>query len=125
MRPLKAGQAAAALGRVQVVETMGTALDEAGMRLAEAVRAALAEPPGGSHEHPWQQTGALQSSVGYQRTELSGEVGSNDPAAGPQEFGTATVPPRPFLAPVAAALGESIAQQIAAAVTAAIKHAVD
>ena len=39
----------------------------------------------------------------------------------PQELGTARVPPRPFLAPVAAGMGEEVARAVAAAVVAALR----
>ena len=48
-------------------------------------------------------------------------VGSNDPAAVPQELGTARMPARPFLAPVAAGMGEEVARAVAAAVVAALR----
>ena len=40
---------------------------------------------------------------------LQAVVGSSDPAAVPQELGTAHMPARPFLAPVAAGMGEEVA----------------
>lgn len=42
-------------------------------------------------------------------------------AAVPQEMGTAHMPPRPFLAPVAAGMGEEAARGVAGAVVAALK----
>ncbi len=48
----------------------------------------------------------------------SAAVGSNDPAAAPQELGTARLPPRPFLAPTASAHAEAIANHLGAAVAA-------
>ena len=48
-------------------------------------------------------------------------VGSSDPAAVPQELGTAHMPARPFLAPVAAAMGEEVARTVGAAVAAALR----
>ena len=108
-----------------ITETLTAALDAAAIRLADAVRAELATPPGGPHDSPWQQTGALQASIGYATKGLTAEVGSNDPAAGPQEYGTATIPPRPFLAPAATALAEPITHDIAAAVTALLARALD
>jgi phage gpG-like protein len=93
--------------------------------LADTIRAELATPPGGPHDSPWQQTGALQASIGHVTTGLTATVGSNDPAAGPQEYGTATIPPRPFLAPAAAALAEPISHDIAAAATALLARALN
>ncbi len=115
--PLTPGQAAAALANLPITETLTTALEAAATRIADAIRAELATPPGGPHDHPWQRTGALQSSIAQTVTGLTVQVGSNDPAAAPQEHGTATIPPRPFLAPVAAAAGGPVAHDIATALT--------
>ncbi len=110
--PMTPGQAAAALAALPIAETLATALADQSARLADAVRANLATPPGGPHEHPWRQTGALQASIAAATDALAAQVGSSDPAAAPQELGTATVPPRPFLAPAAAALADPIARAI-------------
>ena len=106
------GRAAAALADLPIAETLATALAAQSARLAEAVRANLASPPGGPHEHPWQQTGALEASIASAADALTAQIGSNDPAAAPQELGTATIQPRPFLAPAAAALADPIARAI-------------
>ncbi len=106
------GQAAIALADLPVIDTLTAALATQSARLAEQVRANLANPPGGPHQLPWWHTGALQSSITSSSDELSAQVGSNDPAAAPQELGTATVLPRPFLAPAAALLAEPIARDI-------------
>ena len=52
---------------------------------------------------------------------MQAAVGSSDPAAVPQEMGTAHTPARPFLAPVAAGTGEEVARGVAEAVVAALK----
>jgi len=59
---------------------------------------------------------------------LQAVVGSSDPAAVPQELGTAHMPPRPFLAPMGAGMGEEgagmgeeVARGVAEAVVAALK----
>ncbi len=106
------GQAAAALATLPIAETLATELAAQSARLADAVRASLATPPGGPHEDPWRQTGNLESSIAASTEALAANVGSNDPAAAPQELGTATIPPRPFLAPAATALAEPIARAI-------------
>ena len=106
------GQGAAALADLPISETLAAALAAQSERLAEAVRASLATSPGGPHEQPWSRTGSLQSSVASTADGLAAQVGSNDPAAAPQELGTATIPPRPFLAPAAAALAEPIARSV-------------
>jgi hypothetical protein len=90
------------------------ALAEAGETLAAAVREALAVRPGGGHERPWVETGALHDSIGAVAGGDMLMVGSSDPVAVDQEHGTRTVPPRPFLGPVAGAMGEAVAAAIGA-----------
>ncbi len=106
------GQAAAALADLPIAETLATALAAQSARLAEAVRADLATPPGGPHEQPWRQTGGLQASIAATTDAPRRRGRLQRPAAAPQELGTATIPPRPFLAPAAAALAEPIARAI-------------
>ena len=69
----------------------------------------------------WLQSGALRDSVGAEADGLQAVVGSSDAAAAPQEMGTAHMPPRPFLAPVAAGMGQEVARGVAEAVVAALK----
>jgi phage gpG-like protein len=121
--PQTPGQAAAALAALPIAETLSSAVRAAAVRLAEAVRAELATPPGGPHDAPWRKTGALQDSIAYSSDGLTAQVSTDDPAAAPQELGTARIPPRPFLAPVAAAFAEPIAHDIATALTAALSRA--
>jgi len=110
------------LERLRVEDVMARALAEQAERLAAAVREALSEPSGtGGHDQPWLQSGALRDSVGVQADGLQAAVGSDDPAAVPQEMGTSSLPARPFLAPVAAGMGEEVARGIAEAVVAALK----
>lgn len=106
------GQAAAALANLPIAETLAATLAAQADLLADAVRANLATPPGGPHDHPWRETGSLQSSIAAAADGLTAQVGSNHPAAAPQELGTATIPPRPFLAPAAASLAEPIARAV-------------
>ncbi len=70
---------------------------------------------------PWLQSGALRDSVGAQADGLQATVGSSDPAAVPQELGTAHMPARPFLAPAAAEMGEEVARAVGAAMVAALR----
>ena len=101
---------------------MARALAEQAGRMADAVRHNLSDLPGaGGHDQPWLRTGALHDSVGATAEGLQAAVGSSDPAAAPQEMGTHTMPPRPFLAPVAAGMGEEVARGVAEAVVAALK----
>lgn len=48
---------------------------------------------------PLLASGALRDSIQYRSSEKSFEVGSDNQIAVYQELGTATIPPRPFLAP--------------------------
>jgi len=110
------------LERLRVEEVMARALAEQAERLASAVRDELSEPSGaGGHDQPWLQSGALRDSVGVQADGLQAAVGSDDPAAVPQEMGTSRMPARPFLAPVAAGMGAEVARGIAESVVAALK----
>lgn len=96
--------------------TMAAMLETQAGLLADAVRESLGTPPGGDHSRPWEQTGALQASIGHQAAGLEAVVGSNDPAAAPQESGTVHLVPRPFLQPVAAAKGREAADAVGLAV---------
>lgn len=101
------------LERLRPDEVMARALTEQAARMAARVREGLSEPPGGSgHDEPWLQSGALRSSVGSQADGLQAAVGSSDAAAVPQELGTAHMLARPFLAPVAAGMGEEVARAV-------------
>ena len=112
----------ARLQRVRPADIMATALAEQAERLAETVRESLSAPAGaGDHDKPWARTGALRDSIAATANGLEAAIGSNDPAAAPQEMGTARIPPRPFLAPVAAATGEEVARVVASAVADALR----
>lgn len=96
------------------------ALDAAAARLAAEVRRTLATPPGGPHETPWRQTGALQASITHATEADTAVVGSASSYASAQERGTRHVPPRPFLLPTAQRLAPDLASSIGQAVAAAI-----
>ena len=105
------------LERLHPEEVMARALAEQAQRMSARVREGLSEPPGAAgHDARWLQSGALRNSVGTQADGLQAVVGSSDPAAVPQELGTAHMPARPFLAPVAAGMGEEVARAVGAAV---------
>ena len=105
-------QAATALTDLPITETLAAALAIQAATLADQVRTSLATPPGGPHDHPWRKTGSLQSSIDHTSDGLAAAIGSNSPAAAPQELGTATIPPRPFLAPAASSAADPIARAI-------------
>ena len=112
------------LERLRPEEVMARALAEQAQRMAARVREGLSEPPGrAGHDEPWLRSGALRDSVGAQTDGLQAVVGSSDPAAVPQELGTAHMPARPFLAPVAAEMGEEVARTVGAVVAAALRGA--
>lgn len=96
------------------------ALEAAAARLAAQVRQDLATPPGGPHDKPWRQTGALQASIGHVVEGDTATVGSTSPYAAAQEHGTRMVPPRPFLLPAAKRLAPDLARDIGRAVHAAL-----
>lgn len=112
----------ARLAAVKPQELMSRALSEQASRMAAAVQESLSQPPGsGEHDKPWLQSGSLRDSVGSITDGLEAAVGSSDPAAAPQELGTVRMAPRPFLAPVAARMGEDVARYIGATVAAAMR----
>ncbi len=110
------------LERLRPEEIMAKALAEQAQRMAARVREGLSEPPGAAgHDEPWLRSGALRNSVGAQADGLQAVVGSSDPAAVPQELGTTHMLPRPFLAPVGAAMAEEVAEALGMAVTKALQ----
>ncbi|MGI4807469.1 MAG: hypothetical protein ACRYF2_05095 [Janthinobacterium lividum] len=110
------------LAQARLDEVLVSALAEESQHLAEAVREKLSQSQGaGSHDVPWVRTGALRDSIEATASGLQAAVGSNDPAAAPQELGTSRIPPRPFLAPAAAAEGEKIAHAIGQKIVAILR----
>ena len=112
------------LARLDMARTQQAALEQAAQTLRDAVRDALSTPPGGDHATPWRRTGSLQSSIEHRSDATTAVVGSDDPVAVAQELGTSRIPPRPFLAPTAAAHAQGVAHQVAAAVAGAIGTAI-
>jgi hypothetical protein len=117
---MKLADLAAGLARLDLDAVATTALAAQANSIGEAVREALSHPPGPAHVYPWKQSGTLQASIAVAAEGSEAVIGSNDPVASWQEHGTASIPPRPFLAPVAAAQAEATAGAIGAAVAAAI-----
>lgn len=115
---------AARLERFDVEPTQRQALDDAASRMEAAVREALSHAPGGEHDLPWVRSGELRDSIAHQADASRAVIGSDSMVARYQELGTRHDPPRPFLAPQAAALGPSVAEAIGAAVAQAIRATV-
>lgn len=106
-------------------EVLRRAAERGAGMLAEGVRVRLSEEPGGAHDAPWVESGALRDSIG---TAAEGDaegaravVGSSNPAAVPQELGTAHMAARPFLAPAAGEMGEEVARVVGALVAAGLR----
>lgn len=89
--------------------------------LASDIRQALGTPPGGPHEHPWRQTGALQDSIGFDVDGATALIGSTSDVARHQEHGTSTMSPRPTFVPLASQSADAIAHTIADAVRRALE----
>ena len=114
------------LARVRAEDIMARALAEQAQRMAQAVQDALSDTPGsGQHDRPWLQSGALRASVASQADGLQAVVGSSDPAAAPQEMGTSRMEARPFLAPVAARMGEEVARAVGSTLADALRDGTD
>lgn len=104
------------LTRLDLVATEHAALEQAATGLQDAVRQRLSHTPGQPHEAPWLRSGTLRGSITHEIDGTEAVVASADPIAADQECGTRTDPPRPFLAPVAAAEANGLVTGIAVAV---------
>lgn len=89
------------------------ALEQAAIRIEVAVQQALSRLPGEDHAAPWLRTGELRASITHETTEDAAIIGSTDAVAVDQELGTRTIPPRPFLAPIAAVESDGVMQGVA------------
>lgn len=116
----KLAEISARLGRIELEPVHRRALEEAARRIEAAVRSMLSHPPGGEHDMPWLRSGELRSSIAHEVDANCAEIGSTSMVALYQEVGTRSAPPRPFLAPVAAALGEPIAEAVVETIRAAL-----
>ncbi len=110
-----------ALDRLNIAQPGHEALSQAATRLQGAVRQALSHLPGEDHAAPWLRAGDLRESITHQAIESTAVIGSNDPVAVFQELGTSTIPPRPFLAPTAAAEADGVVRDIADFIRASIE----
>ncbi|MBV8613726.1 MAG: hypothetical protein JOY66_08120 [Acetobacteraceae bacterium] len=106
-------EASRALDRLDLAPLGRDALGQAADTLAGAVRQALSHAPGEDHATPWLRTGKLRASITCEATDTVAVIGSSDPVAVDQELGTSAIPPRPFLATVAAAEADGIARGVA------------
>ena len=113
----------ARLGRIELETVHRRALEEAAQRIEAAVRSMLSHPPGWEHDTPWLRSGELRSSIAHEADADGATIGSTSIVALYQEVGTRNDPPRPFLAPVAAALGEPVAEAIGDEVVETIRAA--
>lgn len=113
MKKMTPRDLARAFQDIHIQDDLTKALERQALRLQATVQASLGGGRGEAHNEPWRQTGALQDSISCNVEGLVANVGTNDPAAAPQEFGTAHVPPRPFLMPATVGLGESVGSEIA------------
>jgi len=113
---------AARLERAAEGKALRPAMERGAGMLAEGVRARLSVRPGGAHNAPWVESGALRDSIGVSvdGDGLTAVVGSSDPAAAPQEMGTVRMAARPFLAPAAGEMGEEVARAVGARVAASL-----
>lgn len=114
---------AARLARFDPAASQRQALDDAAGRIAEAVRTVLSQRPGGEHQMPWLRSGELRDSIAHSADENRAVIGSTSAVARYQEEGTKSDPPRPFLAPVAARLEDSVRAEIAGVIVEAIRSA--
>ena len=108
-------QLARRLARLDLDATKQAALAQAAVKLRAAVQQELSQPPGGPHDVPWLRDGTLRDSIGVSLQAEAATIGSTDPVALDQECGTRTDPPRPFLAPAAAANGGVVVASVAEA----------
>jgi phage gpG-like protein len=118
------GELADRLTALPMEEILGAALEEAAARLEGEVRASLSHPPGEAEGVPALRSGELRDSISGFVEDGRAVVGSSSVVAAVQEAGSAAVPPRPFLRPVAAGLGASLAEGMGAAVAEAVRGAV-
>jgi phage gpG-like protein len=109
------------LERIDMTQARHVALEQAATRIEVAVQQALSSLPGEDHATPWLCTGKLRDSVTHETTDNAAVIGSTDQVAVDQELGTSSIPPRPFLAPVAAAESEGVARGIADAIRSTIE----
>jgi len=103
----------ARMERLEVEAAARRGLLAAGEHVAESTRQLLSTLPGGPHESPWLRSGALRASIGVTQTDNATIVVSTSDVAVHQELGTARIPPRPFLAPTAAAEADVAARTVA------------
>lgn len=122
MRPLRGlVEALQKLDRIDISQSRRQALGQAAARIEAAVKRSLSHRVGEDHTAPWLRTGELRASIESETDEDTAIIGSTTPVAIYQELGTRSIPPRPFLAPVAAAEAEGVIHDVAHAIRATIE----
>lgn len=117
--------AIARLARLDLPAATARGTQAAATHIAESITQSLSHPPGTQRTLPALRTGALRASI-TQHADASGAViASISPVAVHQEFGTARIPPRPFLAPAAQRHADDAAALIAAAIAPAFATGTD
>ena len=112
----------ARMGAIDLDAVQRKALEDAVQRIENAVRESLTHPDG-SRQAPRICEDELRDSIAHEIEMARAVIGSTSRVAADQELGSRSNPPRPFLAPAAAALGESVAEAIGAALADAIRVA--
>jgi phage gpG-like protein len=118
---VKLSDFAAYLSHLDVRAVARAAMAAQAEAMAEQVRGELDHAKSANETFPARETGALLASICVYAEDDVAVIGSLSDVAVYQEFGTAHVPPRPFLAPVAAAGGEAAAHAVGAAVADAVR----
>jgi hypothetical protein len=62
---------------------------------------------------PLLETGEMRDSIGFEAIWPQGAFGATDPKSVDHEFGTARIPPRPFIRPVAEEIAVVLAERLA------------
>jgi hypothetical protein len=102
------------LGHLDIEGAIHDALTSAAEIVEARVTEVLSHPPGPDHSVPWLRSGSLRASIAHQTEGTVSVIGSTSDVAVDQELGTRSIPPRPFLAPTAAAASADVAASIAA-----------
>jgi phage gpG-like protein len=108
------------LANLDVPGAVATAIAAAARDLEAKVKEILSLAPGQDHSVPWLRTGALRASINHETDGNMAVIGSASDVAVDQEFGTAAIPPRSFLASTASAEAECVVACVADAIAQAL-----